>query len=840
MQSPVSRLLALCLGLLVTASPLLAQERRWGGRRPVRGERPDRAEKADDDKKKVQSYDEVIPEDAKSDPGLFLVHHVDDDLYYEIPVETLDRDLLWVIQVAKTGTGHGYGGSPVRNRVVRFELRDDDVLLRGVEYRLRASEGEHVRRAVESSSVAPILAKFPVKAWGKDKAPVIQVTDLFLGDSIPELSAARRLGASGVDKSRSFLESVKSFPTNIETRVLATYRLSRGGQSGGTPQRPDPRQRRRGGDPGDSAVTALVHHSMVELPDDPMRPRVHDERVGFFTVSFEDYGTDEHGVDETRYVTRWRLEPKDPEAEVSDPKEPIVFYVGREVPAKWRPYVKEGIEMWQPAFEAAGFSNAILAKDAPSPNEDPDWDAEDARYASIRWLPSTVENAMGPHVHDPRTGEILEADVLLYHNVLKLVRDWYFVQASPMDERAQELPLPDDLVGELLAYVVAHEVGHSLGFPHNMKASSSYTVEQLRDPEFTAKHGTEASIMDYGRFNYVAQPGDGARLIPTVGPYDFFAVEWGYRWYANDRAERKGLSSIVSRQVDDPMLRFGNADPREDPSRQTEDLGADPIAATELGLANIDRIAGYLVEATCEEGEDYDLLRNMYDRLMRQRDRELGHVTAVVGGVRHEPLWYGDADRVYHPVGAPRQREAVSFLVANCFETPTKLIAPEIRARLEADGAADLVLRSQRSVIRSLVSDSRLKRMSELAEQGLETVYLPVDLMTDLRQGIFRELGEAPVRVDFFRRNLQRAYVDHLTDELDPTDAASDLPALARGELELLEERIAEAIAAGTADRTTRLHLHDLEARIERALDPAAPRDAGGPQTPSFPFPTGG
>ena len=319
-------------------------------------------------------------------------------------------------------------------------------------------------------------------------------------------------------------------------------------------------------------------------------------------------------MEEVRYITRWRLEKKDPNAEVSEPKKPIVFYIGREVPAKWREWVKKGIEAWQPAFEAAGFKNAIVAKDPPTPLEDPDWDAEDARYSSIRWLPATIENAMGPHVHDPRTGEILESDILVYHNVLKLIRDWYFVQASPNDTRAQKLPLPDELVGECLAYVVSHEVGHTLGFPHNMKASSSYTVEQLRDPEFTKKNGTEASIMDYGRFNYVAQPGDGARLIPLIGPYDMFAVEWGYKEFKDAKsyeAEKKKLDVIVARQLTNPMLRFG--DPSGlDPSQQTEDLGSDPIAATALGLKNLDRVASYLVKATTEKGDDYDLLRNMY------------------------------------------------------------------------------------------------------------------------------------------------------------------------------------------------------------------------------------
>ncbi|MHC5544038.1 zinc-dependent metalloprotease, partial [Singulisphaera rosea] len=328
------------------------------------------------------------------------------------------------------------------------------------------------------------------------------------------------------------------------------------------------------------AVTVRLHHSMVKLPESLMHPRRYDDRVGFFTETFEEYGNiKSHQVEDVQYITRWRLEKKDSSADVSEPKKPIVFYIGREVPEKWRSWVKKGVEAWQGAFEKAGFKNAILAKDAPTPQEDPDWDAEDARYSSIRWLPAKVENAMGPHVHDPRTGEILESDILMYHNVLKLVRDWYFVQASPNDTRAQGLPLPDDLIGELIAYVVSHEVGHTLGFPHNMKASSSYTVDQLRNPVFTKENGVEASIMDYGRFNYVAQPGDGARLIPIIGPYDRFAVEWGYREFKGAKTyedEKTELDKIVARQLKDATLRFGDPNPAEDPSQQTEDLGPDP------------------------------------------------------------------------------------------------------------------------------------------------------------------------------------------------------------------------------------------------------------------------
>ena len=758
----------------------------------------------------------MITEQATTDSGVFLVHRLKDKIFYEIPVAQLDRDFLWVTQIAKTTTGAGYGGTGAGNRVVRWELRDENVLLRDVKYSIRADVNDSVKNAVEASSLAPIIMSLPIKAWGKDKAPVIEVTDLLVAD-VSEFSPKRRLGASSLDKQRTFLESVKAFPENIEVKVLATYTLSSsdGSESGGG---------RRGGGRSSSGptLTALVHHSMVALPERPMQPRRHDDRVGFFSVSFEDYATDEHQVEQVKYITRWRLEKKDPEAEVSDPVQPIVFYVGRGVPEKWKPWVQQGIESWQVAFEAAGFSNAIMAKSAPSVREDPDWDAEDARYSTIRWLPSTIENAMGPHIHDPRSGEILEADILMYHNVLKLCRDWYFTQASPMDERAQKLPLPDELMGELLAYVVAHEVGHSLGFPHNMKASSSYSVEQLRDAEFTAANGNEASIMDYGRFNYVSQPGDGARLIPIVGPYDKFAAEWGYRSFpkAKTHAEEKPhLDEIVARQVDNPMLRFGDPNASEDPTQQTEDLGSDSTAATALGLKNLKRVAGYLVRACCDEGDDYELLDNMYARLLAQRGRELGHVANVIGGVERSNLWFGQADGRYEPVAAGRQREALAFLNEHAFHTPAEFVAEDILARLEASGAADRILAGHKQLLATLISDSRIKRMSEIDNRPDRVTYAPAELLSDLREGVWSELSRSDVKVDLYRRNLQRAHVEQLSQFVNRQDAASDLPALARGELTALLEFVRDALQL-TADEITRLHLIDVETRIDNLLEP--------------------
>ena len=570
-------------------------------------------------------------------PGLFLVHRVGDKIFYEIPPTAFGKDLLWVTQLAATQSGYGYGGSPVNHRVVRWEQRGDDILLRDVKYSIRAEAKDPIRNAVEATSVPEIIEVFPVRAYGKDKAPVIEVTRLFTAD-LPEFSAKRRLGASGVDPRRTFIDGIKSFPENIETKVLMTYRPREASPpGGGGPGRPP---RAPGGDPSQGGVTVLLHHSMVKLPENPMRPRRYDDRVGFFTEEFEDYGNvKNHQVENVRYITRWRLEKKDPSAEVSEPKKPIVFYLGREIPEKWRPWVKKGVEAWQDSFEQAGFKNAILAKDAPSPQEDPDWDAEDARYSSLRWLPATIENAMGPHVHDPRTGEILESDILMYHNVLKLIRDWYFVQASPNDPRAQSLPLPDDLIGELLAYVVSHEVGHTLGFRHNMKASSAYTVEQLRAPRSPRRTGSRHRSWITADSTTSPSPATERRLIPIIGPYDKFAVEWGYREFKGARTyddEKKELDTIVSRQLKDPALRFGDPNPTEDPSQQTEDLGSDALTATSLGLKNIDRVAGFLVKARGQEGRELRPVAEHVHRACLAAAPRAGACRQPGGGLRQE------------------------------------------------------------------------------------------------------------------------------------------------------------------------------------------------------------
>ena len=517
-------------------------------------------------------YAQVITAAAKTDDGIVKVHRVGETLYYEIPKAQLGKDFLWNTQIKKTTIGAGYGGQAAGSRIVRWVPKGDRVLLLSIDHSLVADQSNPIYQAIDDANYPTIIRAFNVAAYSPSGDPVIDVTPLFLTD-VPEISVRGRIGGRGFDPTRSFVERAVSFPENVNVEVTQTFTANEAAAGAGEGRGAPVARGMRG-----SSGTVLTHHSMVKLPEKPMMGRLFDERVGYFTQGFTDYGAEDHRSVAKRYITRYRLEKKDPNAEISEPVKPIVYYVDPATPAKWVPFVKKGIEDWQPAFEAAGFRKAIVAAEAPK--NDPEWSPEDARYSVIRWLPSTTENASGPHVHDPRTGEILEADIQFYHNVQNLAKNWYFVQAGPLDPRASKLPLPDDLMGELMRYVVAHEVGHTLGFQHNMKASSAYTIEQIRDPKWVKEMGHTPTLMDYSRFNYVAQPEDKidpADLIPKIGPYDKWATMWGYKPIPGARTpdqEKATLDKWAREQDDKPYLRFSTEGSEgSDPGDQTEAVG---------------------------------------------------------------------------------------------------------------------------------------------------------------------------------------------------------------------------------------------------------------------------
>ncbi len=753
-----------------------------------------------------KSYSDVITEDAVTSEGLFDTHMIGDDLFYEIPMEFLDREMLLLTRIAKTPDGAGYGGSKTNTSTVRWEKRDDRILLRLVGYDNFAADSTAIYTAVQNSNFEPIIMAFDIEVMSEDSsAVVIDVTEFFTSDvALIGLQKRRRstYGVRRVDSDRTFILRATAFPQNIEVRRILTYDAT---------DSPSNEQ--------SNTLSMEMAHSMLLLPDDPMEPRLCDERVGFFSTTQTDYGLDEQRAVNTCYVTRWRLEPSDPEAfargELVDPVSPIVYYIDPATPEKWVPYLKQGVEDWQVAFEEAGFSNAIVARDAPN---DPDWSPEDARYSVIRYLASDVQNASGPHVHDPRTGEILESDIQWYHNVMNLLRNWFFVQTAAVNDQARSVKFEDQVMGELIRFVSAHEVGHTIGLQHNMQASFSYSVEQLRT-RFVCEMGVASSIMDYARFNYVAQPGDDTCLMPLVGPYDKFAIEWGYRPYLdNDRhTEMDFLRKFVADKQEDPIYLFSSPT-GSDPSALTEAIGDDAMRASDYGVQNLKRIIDQLVDWTFEDGEDYSQLEELYNNVISQWSRYTGHVVANVGGVIRTRKRQGQDGVPYSAVEYAKQSAAIEYLNRQVFETPQWLLDPDILNRIQGSGATDLLQSRQRSALDQILNVDRMKRLIEQDFFGpSSSTYSLREMLNDLREGIWSEVYQNRP-TDTFRRSIQRAYIDRLEMLMDDEDASgSDVASHVLNELELIMDAISQ-VQDRMAHDETRIHLQESMFRIERLI----------------------
>lgn len=788
---------------------------------------------------KIQPFEKVITSKAVSDEGIITVHKVEDKYYFEIPDKALKKEFLVVTRLTKAGAEMrmgtvGYAGDQISQNVISFEKGPNDkVFLRSISYVDYAKDSTSAMyKTVMRNNVNSIEQAFDIKAFGKEKnSTVIDVTDFINADNDVVSFDTRfkkgfRVGAFQKDK--SFVNFVKSFPANIEINTTKTYNRS-AGEASPIPGAPKPEV--------SGNYTVEVNSSIILLPENKMQARYFDPRVGYFTVGYTDFDENPQGVERVSLVKRWRLEPKAKDlekykrGELVEPEKPIVFYIDPLTPKKWIPYLIQGVNDWQKAFEKAGFKNAIYAK-VPNAKEDPEWSLEDARFSAIVYKPSDVPNASGPSIADPRTGEILESHINWYHNVMKLLNDWYFVQASPNDPRARKVDFDDELMGQLIRFVSSHEVGHTLGLRHNFGSSSTVPVENLRNKSWLKANGHTPSIMDYARFNYVAQPEDNvgeAGLMPRIGDYDDWAIEWGYRRFYNYNSpekEKAHLNKWVMEKLQNPRLWFGTETNPYDPRSQSEQVGDNPMIAGKYGVKNLQRIMENIEAWSTKPNEDYSSLNNRFTQVSGQFARYLGHVSKYIGGVKETPKMVEQKGAIYELVSKSEQKEALKFLSENVFTTPNWLLKTSVLTKIDKS-PVEVVENLQKTVLNRVLSEGVLNKLYE-GESLDANAYAVYDYLQDIKNSVFSELKSSS-KIDIYRRNLQKNFVETLiarTQASKPSTGRnaetisdnSDVKSLTRG---VLREIKADASknAQNAQDAVTKYHLEDLVYRIDKALE---------------------
>lgn len=782
----------------------------------------------------LKPYAQVITPKAKSSFGFLTVHKVDNNYFFEIPDSMLNRDILIVNRISEAPTSRqksrvGYPGDILGSKVIRFENKDNKrILVREYSYRERSENKDGMFQSVRNSNTQPIVANFGIETIKKDSLTrnyVINVS-VFLQKENPLFSfdadSKEYIGLLNMVGEGTYIDTLKAFPKNIEISTTVTYQSKKGMSNVGFLETGSPR----------IPLTYELNSSMVLLPEVPMKARLFDPRVGYFTVGYTDFDSNPQGIEYKKLITRWCLEPKNEAAylrgELVEPKKPITIYIDPATPKKWVPYLIQGVNDWQVAFEKAGFKNAIYALEAPT--DDPSWSLEDARHSAIVYKPSDIPNASGPHINDPRTGEILETHINWYHNVMSLLRDWYMIQAGTIDEAARKMQLDDELMGQLIRFVSSHEVGHTLGLRHNFGSSHTVPVEKLRDKAWVEANGHTPSIMDYARFNYVAQPEDGitrAGIFPRIGIYDKWSIEWGYRWLPQFQTPEDEVAfsnqSIIKKLKTDVRYTFGTESDPNDPRNQSEDLGDDSMLASLYGIKNLKRIVPQILTWSYEPNKSYAGAGEIYSGVVSQFNRYLGHVTKNVAGIYSNSITVEQTDEIAREfVPANIQKRAIAFLNEQLFTTPEWLIDRQLMEKAKIL-PVNVICSLQSGVLARLINKNTLDKMSENEILNGKKAYTSAQMFNDLKKVIWSNLGQS----DIYKRNMQKAYVENLINMLDKKGNAdknasgkrpaySEAPAIAHGQLTELK-RLTTSAASMTSG-TAKGHYQNLITLIDTAL----------------------